>query len=703
MPGGRNYSSRSSSQQPSIASRLDFGTANGSRTGGQVHPRDQPNSSGGGGARGSPPSNRRPKSAQGSSRGSTESVVVDYDVESSVYISVSPAFQWRSVDRQHFTSWLENKCRGGVRIVKTLQRPNGMITVLGNKQQVAGIMRINGYSYGPQKLQVVIKENSESGGDIKQIAQHLTTPDSIALLRDFVQSRYNAELKLCDLSNLASVPLLMQKLQTLDAGAFNALFKILADNSPDLQTLILAHNQLKSLSPIAGISAYLPNLPNLSLAQNDIISIKSIEDVLGGKNGHGGLKQLRELLLSGNPIAHDNDQVQNLRYRLQIGQALSQLHILDTVPIERQPQPLNVHDGSQLQQNKAQRQSAQQSVQLPLQQLGSFFDTELTQQTAGQFLQKYLHLFDTDRMQLLDVYAADVSQFSLSIIDQVTAKVEDTIKTESESSLITRSSNRQKANEWIANNHNLKFISSGSTVDTLQIGPLNIVHALGLLPQTAHDFSVLVSDCWQTPAQTASGLARLHIRFSGIYTEVQSKLKRHYDRCFVLIPAPVESKAFQTQSWPVQIVNDMLCIRPALDDDIIVKIQERFQRQAVTHGSRGRGGRYQRPSASSRSSLKMVDDLSIVREVAKCPPVIAASSPSSSAQPQPTVNENTAPQLSPEQMQLAQQFSQHTNLNLEFSVLCLNEQSWDPQRALQAFEQAKALGRIPPQAFMQKQ
>lgn len=101
----------------------------------------------------------------------------------------------------------------------------------------------------------------------------------------------------------------MQKLQTLDAGAFNALFKILADNSPDLQTLILSHNQLNSLSPIAGITAYLPNLPNLSLAQNDIISMKSIEDVLGGKNGHGGLKQLRELLLSGNPIAHDNDQV----------------------------------------------------------------------------------------------------------------------------------------------------------------------------------------------------------------------------------------------------------------------------------------------------------------------------------------------------------------------------------------------------------
>lgn len=75
---------------------------------------------------------------------------------------------------------------------------------------------------------------------------------------------------MCDLSQLHAVGPLMQKFgqAQMTAGAYNALFFRLAVVFPQCETLVLNGNQLKSLYMLNGLSHHLPNIVNLSLADN---------------------------------------------------------------------------------------------------------------------------------------------------------------------------------------------------------------------------------------------------------------------------------------------------------------------------------------------------------------------------------------------------------------------------------------------------
>ena len=48
---------------------------------------------------------------------------------------------------------------------------------------------------------------------------------------------------------------------------------------------------------------------------------------------------------------------------------------------------------------------------------------------------------------------------------------------------------------------------------------------------------------------------------------------------------------------------------------------------------------------------------------------------------------------------LATSFSDKSGMNLEFSVQCLEQNNWDFDKAGNMFNEAKAAGRIPPEAF----
>ena len=72
-----------------------------------------------------------------------------------------------------------------------------------------------------------------------------------------------------------------------------------------VQTISLANNKLSNGQTIAHLSHYLPNLANLSLQNNNLRLWKDLEYLSGRK---GKLKQLRELVLLGNPLREEEYQ-----------------------------------------------------------------------------------------------------------------------------------------------------------------------------------------------------------------------------------------------------------------------------------------------------------------------------------------------------------------------------------------------------------
>ena len=68
----------------------------------------------------------------------------------------------------------------------------------------------------------------------------------------------------------------------------------------------LANNRLYHLSPLvpAQLLKYLPNIRNLSLAQNELNNIGSLRPLFTATSSleQQGLTQLKELILTGNPL-----------------------------------------------------------------------------------------------------------------------------------------------------------------------------------------------------------------------------------------------------------------------------------------------------------------------------------------------------------------------------------------------------------------
>lgn len=51
-------------------------------------------------------------------------------------------------------------------------------------------------------------------------------------------------------------------------------------------------------------------------------------------------------------------------------------------------------------------------------------------------------------------------------------------------------------------------------------------------------------------------------------------------------------------------------------------------------------------------------------------------------------------------MQMVQQMSQQSNMNLEWSKKCLEETNWDFNRAIYVFGELQKQNKIPPEAFV---
>ncbi|KAJ2806905.1 nuclear mRNA export, poly(A)+RNA binding protein [Coemansia guatemalensis] len=176
-------------------------------------------------------------------------------------------------------------------------------------------------------------------------------------------------------------------------------------------------------------------------------------------------------------------------------------------------------------------------------------------------------------------------------------------------------------------------------VSALVVGKSAVVQTLLQLPATQHpvqDAQRFSFDAWQTDVDGAGELqtqAVITVVIHGEFTEQPSQNVISFDRVFVLAPAPPGSPAAAAGS-PCTITNDQLTIR------------------------RYNGFNSWIPSSS---------------------------------EPTP------APNLTPEQQEMARALQELTGLNAEWTLKCLENYGWDYQQALSQFPQIR--GALPPEAF----
>ncbi|XP_015594371.1 nuclear RNA export factor 1 [Cephus cinctus] len=207
---------------------------------------------------------------------------------------------------------------------------------------------------------------------------------------------------------------------------------------------------------------------------------------------------------------------------------------------------------------------------------------------------------------------------------------------------ISCANNANKLNNYLTENRNLRRLNdTNKRRKLLKQGRLPVVSFISQLPRTKHDLNSFTMDI-SLVTETM-----MLITVTGLFKELDSKEEfiRYFNRTFVIVP---EGSGY--------------CIRN--EQLHISQPSEMQERKAFLEQSVDVSGSVASGSASSSASSSTVPVLS---------------------------------QVMKEQMTMT--LSQQTNMNLEWSLKCLEEVQWNFDKALSTFHEFYKLGQIPPAAF----
>lgn len=225
-----------------------------------------------------------------------------------------------------------------------------------------------------------------AGNALEFKVRSTATSSTIEMLKAFLHRRYNQQLKMLDLSNIASDTQLQSQgafsSMTTQSKMFPALMKLASQEKFIVESVNLSDNNLQDLSGISSLAQTFPHLVNLALSNNAISRLKALE-IWKHK-----FKALRELVMANNPITS------NPLYKDEVSKVFPRLVILDGVVIRDEAKLKAIYE-------------------LPLPHKQFFFEDAEIQQLSTQFISNFLQCWDNDRSQLMPLYTPD-SQFSLS-------------------------------------------------------------------------------------------------------------------------------------------------------------------------------------------------------------------------------------------------------------------------------------------------
>ncbi|KAF9118308.1 nuclear mRNA export, poly(A)+RNA binding protein [Mortierella sp. 14UC] len=512
---------------------------------------------------------------------------------------------------------------------------------LPNVEQARAVRKLSGIKYRGAKL--IIKSTGDQ--KIMESATRSTVPrlksseSTLDSIRTFIRSRHNNGF--LNLENMASDPTL-RAASILPPGGKTSppqigtvLMKAASELFPDITTISLAHNRLRSMQPISSIAQFFPKLKNLSLQHNNITYLKDLEFISGPKK----LTSLRELILLDNPIrersiAKNKDDVS---YRSDITKMFPSLEVLDLTAVVATKISFGLGDIAVVEKDTA---------ALPVPIKGNFYDSPGTQAMVEEFLSSFFNLYDNNRSALEAMYD---SSATFSFVADMTISNLQRLK-------------GMRGDRWDNYVEGSRSLSRVKELDErtkrIHVGNTSIVkQGILTLPQTKHhlnDASKVCVDAWQTGGLLPA--ICIYIMVHGEFEEVNSKnnnsssrpVVKSFDRSFIIAPAPPNSQA-SLHGWKCIIISDQLIVR---------------------HHNGSKAWEPE-PDPKAPTSVAVGPSVGIVPNGAAA----AAAPAAQGVQPDPL----QAPMagITPDQHAMAQELQRQTGLNYPYAVQCLAAVAWD--------------------------
>lgn len=139
--------------------------------------------------------------------------------------------------------------------------------------------------------------------DDMKMAVTLTIEEKEEFMKQWILSRYRAEMNLLDLSQLKSDVRLKESgcvQPDLSTNMFvQSLLKAARDICPNVASISFIRNHIGNLSALQQLATYLPHIQNLNFDHNNLSQLESLDYLMG-------LTGLTELIFINNPIYYRN-------------------------------------------------------------------------------------------------------------------------------------------------------------------------------------------------------------------------------------------------------------------------------------------------------------------------------------------------------------------------------------------------------------
>ncbi|CAH7689844.1 hypothetical protein PPACK8108_LOCUS24992 [Phakopsora pachyrhizi] len=465
----------------------------------------------------------------------------------------------------------------------------------------------------------------------------------------------------------------------------SAIWKLCSEMYPDVQSISLADNNLRSLQPMSmgSLVATLPNLINLSLAGNKLelyTDLNSLSPTIGGQGVNNsqkqGLNQLRELILIGNPIrikAEEQGTAGLQQYLFELCRRFPSLQVLDGEAIDPAlvaslAIPSTINSQIDITSPSCSSQTPSKLLDsigccqapLPINIQPAFLGDQSTSSFVAAFCLKFFEAFDSDRDSLIDVYATK-SLFSLCASTSIPVRAKALGLTRNQSGFPAQQN--PSWNEYLSISRNNARLKGNRLSERIVEGPAGIVQWFKKIPKTKHPLTEssekFVVDGWQMPGLVSepasnSGGDVVYVNVHGEFKEVNSLTVRSFDRCFVLGAAGPASAA-TLKGWPCVIISDQLTVRSY---------------SSPVSWTPTAGVTLSRPDAGLTNSAILV--------------------------------KNETGESTIEGQRLVKELMKLTKLNERYSVECLKQNGWNFELAVKNFEEVRSTGSLPIEAFDQK-
>nr|XP_058954563.1 nuclear RNA export factor 1-like isoform X1 [Pocillopora verrucosa] len=333
------------------------------------------------------------------------------------------------------------------------------------------------------------------------------------VLKDCLSKRYDITTKALDLSDLFHDEVLkLNNIQGILARYWLAsgIVKIIGENCPEVQSLDLSNNRLKSLDGFKDLGKETSNLKHIKISNNQLRAVEELDKIKS-------LSQLQTISLDGNPLCDIFQDKQNSY----ISAIRSRFPKITTLDGHELPPPIGFDLPSE--------ESLPASKE-------SFFGDLAVKEMVLKFIEQYFKIYDTDNRQgLLQAYH-DQAIFSMCVNTEALGK--------------DRGGQRAPSlGDYLKYSRNLKRVADPERRSSfLKHSKLSVVAFLNELPSTKHDLSSFTVDVSLALPSCLSFAVR------GLFLE-NSKTLRSFTRVFIAVPAAGGSA--------LSIINDELHISHA--------------------------------------------------------------------------------------------------------------------------------------------